>query len=124
VFHAEDAIDILKDVYLNGARTGGLPFKDGGGWEKIRRYAIRPGFTKAGRNVIAIRVFNSFGGGGYGSQRADQMVLHLRISPTRPGPYVPDWRDDYAQGDALRTLLPLDCQKKYVVRVFRNHLND
>lgn len=120
MFRAEDAIAILKDVYLNGARTGGLPFKDGSGWEKIRRHAIRPGFVKAGRNVIAIRVFNSFGGGGFGSQRADQMVLRLRTSPTRLGPYVPDWRDDHA----LRTLLPLVCQKQYVVRVLRNHLND
>ncbi|MFV0444944.1 MAG: sialate O-acetylesterase [Planctomycetaceae bacterium] len=52
-------IDDRDDTYLNGERAGGLEV-----FNAPRSFDIAAGKLKAGRNVVAIRVFDTGGGGG------------------------------------------------------------
>lgn len=56
-------VDDIDSTYVNGVFVGGTQ-----GWDAQRRYAIAPGVLKAGRNVVAVRVFDGGAGGGpYGA---------------------------------------------------------
>jgi sialate O-acetylesterase len=54
------AIDDCDETWLNGQRLGGNCE-----WDQPRRYALPPGALRAGRNVIAVRVSDTGGGGGF-----------------------------------------------------------
>ena len=56
--------------WVNGVKVGGMEKS----WDKKRVYAIPAGILKAGRNVIAIKVTDTGGGGGFGGS-ADQMFI-------------------------------------------------
>jgi sialate O-acetylesterase len=59
-------------TWANGIRVGGI--ETPGHWQTARQYKIAPTVIKAGRNVIAVRVLDTGGGGGiYGS--AEQMKI-------------------------------------------------
>jgi sialate O-acetylesterase len=65
-------IDDMDVTWVNGIRVGGL--ETPGQWQTARQYKIAPTVIKAGRNVIAVRVLDTGGGGGiYGS--AEQMKI-------------------------------------------------
>ncbi|WP_341836492.1 PVC-type heme-binding CxxCH protein [Chitinophaga pollutisoli] len=53
-------IDDSDDTYVNGKFVGGMERK----WADPRKYAIRAGLLKPGRNVISIKVTDTGGGGG------------------------------------------------------------
>jgi beta-galactosidase len=53
--------------------------------------------VKPGRNVIAIRMFDDFGGGGFGGQ-TDQLFIRRKTS-TAASFYHPDYRTDFKHGD-------------------------
>ncbi len=70
-------IDDMDTTWVNGVRVGGM--EDAGVWNTPRRYEVPAGIIKAGENVIAVRVYDSGGGGGLhgsaegiGISRADQ----------------------------------------------------
>ena len=65
-------IDDSDDTYVNGVKIGEMKNKYG----DDRSYKIAAGVLKAGRNVIAIRVEDTGGGGGLYSNATD---LHLSI---------------------------------------------
>jgi sialate O-acetylesterase len=53
-------------TWVNGIRVGG--FETPGHWQAARKYKIAPTVIRPGRNVIAVRVLDTGGGGGiYGS---------------------------------------------------------
>lgn len=52
-------IDDCDDTFVNGQRVGGVC-----AWNQPRRYDLPPGTLREGRNVIAIRVRDTGGGGG------------------------------------------------------------
>lgn len=54
------AIDDCDETYVNGQRVGGQCV-----WDAARRYALPAGVLKPGRNVIAVRVLDTGGGGGF-----------------------------------------------------------
>lgn len=57
-------IDDSDETYVNGVKVGGLTAQ----YNTPRVYAIREGLLKAGKNVIAVRVTDTGGGGGiYGT---------------------------------------------------------
>ena len=63
-------IDDMDTTYVNGTRVGG--FESPGHWTTARKYKIDPAVINPGRNVIAVRVIDTGGGGGiYGNP--DQM---------------------------------------------------
>jgi sialate O-acetylesterase len=59
-------IDDMDVTWVNGIRVGG--FETPGHWQAARKYKIAPTVIRPGRNVIAVRVLDTGGGGGiYGS---------------------------------------------------------
>ncbi|QYF88331.1 sialate O-acetylesterase [Brevundimonas sp. PAMC22021] len=63
-------IDDADSTWINGRYLGGMQ-----GWDTPRRYRIRAGSLKAGRNVIAVGVLDSGGGGGAWGPAADKRLV-------------------------------------------------
>ena len=59
------AIDDCDETWVNGQRVGGLC-----AWDQPRHYALPAGTLQAGRNVIAVRVTDTGGGGGFHGEAA------------------------------------------------------
>ncbi|MHC4602288.1 MAG: sialate O-acetylesterase [Planctomycetota bacterium] len=65
-------IDDMDVTWINGIRVGGL--ETPGRWKTNRKYKIDSKVIRSGRNVVAVRVLDTGGGGGiYG--RVEQMKL-------------------------------------------------
>ena len=87
------AADDLDETFVNGERVGG-----GRGWNVERSYRLREGLLVPGRNVIAVRVLDTGGGGGmYGD--ADKRALTFADGSVLPvaGPWryqagLPSWQ--------------------------------
>jgi sialate O-acetylesterase len=60
-------IDDSDETYVNGVKVGSTIQK----WNEKRKYAIPAGVLKEGRNVIAVRVDDTGGGGGIHGDAAD-----------------------------------------------------
>ncbi len=58
------AVDDCDETYFNGVRIGATGSDVDGYWSVKRKYQVPAGLVKAGRNVIAVRVSNLYGGGG------------------------------------------------------------
>jgi sialate O-acetylesterase len=67
------AIDDYDTTYFNGTRVGGIGKETANSYMTPRRYAVPASLVHAGRNVIAVRVFDAAGEGGFGG--AGQMML-------------------------------------------------
>ena len=64
-------IDDRDLTYINGQLVG-----DTSGWDRPREYSLKPNLFRAGKNVIAIQVIDTGGGGGpYGDRSKDKIVL-------------------------------------------------
>lgn len=61
------AIDDYDTTYFNGQKVGGIGMETPNSYTIHRRYQIPAELVKAGRNVIAVRVFDSAGEGGFGT---------------------------------------------------------
>ena len=68
------AIDDFDVTYWNGERVGATGAETPAYWSAPRKYVVPGRLVKAGRNVIAVRVFDHFGGGGFAGSAA-QMSL-------------------------------------------------
>ena len=92
-------IDDFDDTFFNRVPVGRTD-KATPKFYAVRRLYLVPGkLVKPGRNVVAVRVFDHFGSGGFGGN-ADQLYLELKPRPGTPtGLYHPDYRDDWAYGD-------------------------
>ena len=55
-------IDDMDTTWVNGVRVGGM--ENTGAWNEPRTYEVPAGVIKAGENVVAVRVYDSGGGGG------------------------------------------------------------
>src|SRR5438270_2156170 len=60
------AIDDFDTTYLNGTRVGSTGAETPSAWMTPRRYRVPGSLVRAGRNVVAVRVFDRGGGGGFG----------------------------------------------------------
>ncbi len=60
------AIDDYDTTYFNGTKVGGIGPETPDSYIVQRNYQVPPGLVKPGRNVIAVRVFDSAGEGGFG----------------------------------------------------------
>ncbi len=79
-------VDKSDATYFNGVRVGGLSFEERrDSWCTPRRYSVPGALVKAGRNVVAVRVFSHFNAGGFGGQPADmQLCLGNGSAPALP----------------------------------------
>ncbi len=77
-------IDDSDVTYLNGVKVGSMEWK----WNEQRVYKIPAGTLKAGTNVIAVRVEDTGGGGGFHGDAAD-MAIKL---PTSTIPLAGEWK--------------------------------
>lgn len=59
------AIDDFDDTYFNGEKVGATGPETTDAWAQPREYLVPARLVKTGRNVIAIRVFDRWGGGGF-----------------------------------------------------------
>jgi sialate O-acetylesterase len=72
-------IDDADSTYINGVRVG---YRSG--YNELRRYAVPAGLLHPGRNVIAVRVLDTGGGGGITGEPAE-----LALSPANGAPVLP-----------------------------------
>lgn len=63
-------VDDCDETYVNGQRVGTQC-----GWDKHRRYSVPRALLKAGKNVIAVRVTDHGGAGGFHGEPAKMKVL-------------------------------------------------
>ena len=67
-------IDDYDVTYVNGERVGHTGPDVPQAWSKPRAYRIEPGGFKPGPNLIAVRVFDRYGGGGFDGVRRDMTI--------------------------------------------------
>ncbi len=73
-------LDDFDVTYWNGERIGATGAETPQYWTTPRRYTVPARLAKAGRNFIAVRVFDHYGTGGFAGTRAQ-----LSIGPTATG---------------------------------------
>lgn len=92
------AIDDFDVTFVNGQRVGGSPDGKTSQWNVERQYRLPPGLIQPGKNVIAVRVWDQFGGGGFNGP-----VTKMRLTPPPRGDAAPlyhrDYRTDFELGD-------------------------
>lgn len=95
------SLDDFDVTFINGVRVGGIGKDKADSWNIPRIYKVPAWVIKPGQpNVIAVRVFNQFGGGGFGAPKSD---FSMRVELAKPvdsgGLYVPGFRHDHDLGD-------------------------
>lgn len=60
------AIDDFDTTYFNGERVGSVGPDTPNAWVAQRSYRVPGSLVRAGRNTVAVRVFDRVGGGGFG----------------------------------------------------------
>jgi hypothetical protein len=113
-------LDDCDNTYFNGVEVGHTDTRTVS-WSSVPRHYVVPGrLVKAGRNVIAVRLFDRFNEGGFVgnggppdpladrpgpqatgvSKSGSRMYLMLRPDwADWPDPYYPDYRTDFPMGD-------------------------
>lgn len=90
-------IDDFDITFWNGGRVGGLGAETSDAWNTPRRYTLPGRLVRAGRNVLAVRLWDWYGGGGFNSLAADMTLHPAEAAPPRL--YHPDYRTDFILGD-------------------------
>lgn len=76
------AIDDLDQTYINGSPVGYTDMSTPNYWSAKRTYALKPGMLKAGRNVIAVRITDTGGGGGFFGSESEMMLGDVPLAGT------------------------------------------
>lgn len=95
------SLDDHDVTFFNGIKIGGIGKEDALSWSRVRSYRIRDYVAKPGQeNIIAIRLFDQFGGGGMGAGSAPLSIrLELATPAETPSYYEPGFRFDREMGD-------------------------
>jgi hypothetical protein len=91
-------IDDFDDVFVNGVRVGGADRKNPNFAAAPRLYTVPANLMKEGRNIIAVRVWDGRGKGGFAGP-AKAMFLRPKDWKPSAGFYHADYRDDFELGD-------------------------
>jgi beta-galactosidase len=91
------AVDDFDVTFWNGERVGSVGSENTAAWNTDRNYVVSGRLVKAGRNVIAVRIWDHFGGGGFNALAADMTVRP--VVGADPLLYHPDYRTDFLLGD-------------------------
>jgi hypothetical protein len=90
-------VDDFDTTFWNGERVGETGTETASSWTVERRYTIPGRLVKPGRNVLAVRIWDWYGGGGFYSPAMD-----MTLRPTtgvKAFLYHPDYRTDFITGD-------------------------
>jgi sialate O-acetylesterase len=87
------AIDDFDHTYVNGTLVGSLPDGTPNAFQTQRRYRVPATLLRPGKNVVAVRVFDRFGEGGFAGP-ANAMCLRGTRSPEVRLPLNGAWRYD------------------------------
>jgi beta-galactosidase len=90
-------IDDRDETWFNGRKVGGSQGTESE-HSVERKYMVPGALVKAGKNVIAIRVWDSFGGGGLGGP-AQNLFLQPAQSDATENFYHADYISDFDMGD-------------------------
>lgn len=94
------AVDDYDETYFNGTRVGSTDRTASDPWSKKRSYPVPASLVRPTGNVIAVRVWDRFGGGGFtGSADELQLAPEATEEPIPEGLYHPDYRTDFELGD-------------------------
>lgn len=92
------AIDDFDSTFFNGELVGSTGKETPSWWSAPRLYVVPGRFVRAGKNAIAVRVFDNYGGGGLEGP-AQAMFLKLKEPIFPIDFYHPDYRSDFILGD-------------------------
>ena len=111
-------LDDFDNTYFNGVEIGHTDIKMATWWLTPRNYVVPGRLVKAGRNVIAVRLFDRVNEGGFvgsgglpdpladrpGPQATEAGGLRMSLRPKPEGVqslgyYCPDYRTDFPMGD-------------------------
>jgi sialate O-acetylesterase len=70
-------VDDFDETYVNGQKVGGLGPENPSAWNTPRKYRVDSALLKPGRNLVAVRAFDWFGGGGFHGAPSE-----MRVFPT------------------------------------------
>jgi sialate O-acetylesterase len=82
------SIDDFDHTYFNGVKVGETGKETPNFWTVPREYIIPGAYVHAGRNVIAVRVFDHYGSGGFSGFPAD---MALSLPGSDPIPLAGKW---------------------------------
>lgn len=71
------SIDDFDTAYFNGVQVGATGRETENAWTVHRWYVVPGKLVQAGRNVVAVRVFDWSGGGGFNPRTGDEIVRLL-----------------------------------------------
>jgi hypothetical protein len=97
LFHL-NVVDDYDEVYINGKLIGKTGIEKEPVWNYNRTYSIPAGVLKEGANVMAIRVFDTYGGGGIMPSLKKREIV-LKVPKKLPQLYHHDYIDDFEMGD-------------------------
>ena len=80
-------VDDVDTTWVNGAKVGATA-----GYNLLRKYAVPAGVLKPGRNVVAVRVLDTGGGGGIWGEHKVQLVLSGKAAALPPIDLAGPWR--------------------------------
>ncbi len=93
-------IDDFDNTYFNGQQIGYTDDKTTDTWNFNRTYTIPAKLVKAGKNVLAVRAFDWYGGGGMLSVSPKREIVLKDINVKKPiGLYHNDYKTDFELGD-------------------------
>lgn len=92
------AMDDFDSTYFNGVLVGSTGGSTPDFWSHPRKYRVPAALVKQGKAVIAVRVFDHFGGGGL---TGPEETMRLELDRPEPalGFYHRDYWTDFAAGD-------------------------
>jgi len=92
------ALDDYDTTYFNGEVVGSTDQKNPEAWGVQRVYRVPARLVRAGKNVLTIRVWDRFGGGGIMGP-AQNMFLRPLNHKEAVTSYHRDYRTDFELGD-------------------------
>lgn len=91
-------IDDRDITFVNGVEVGRSPEGVSSQWNVRRAYRVPASVLRPGTNVIAIRIWDRYRGGGVNGSTSD-LRLSLPDDQRPPGLYHADYRSDFELGD-------------------------
>lgn len=76
-------VDDFDTAYFNGVKIGATGKETDSWWTVPRKYTVPAALVKPGKNTVAVRIFNDFGGGGFISPAGAMKVVKAGADPVQ-----------------------------------------